>query len=864
MFKGKLRDYQEEAVERMVDRGQMLLGMVMGAGKGHPDGTPILTPNGYVPIEDIHVGDLVIGADGSPTQVTGVYPRGYQPCYLVTFNDRTSTVVDSDHLWYVESPSDRYKKRKGKVLATWKLASSDHIESSRFPGKSFNTYFRDRHGNLRWSIPTCKPPQFSPGSPLPIDPYTLGVILGDGSIAPNSVLVHCHADDAEEMFHAVVGGGQPPRANGSCWAFSVRGILPHLRELGLMGTTTSSKFVPKQYLLASAEDRLAILQGLMDTDGFTGKKGTVEFSSTSPRLAEDVCFLARSLGGYAYIRQKPTTCTYKGEIVRGTSWRVTFKLDANPFRLKRKRTAYRRPLKYKELRVITNVEPVDPTPTTCISVAASDHLYVIHDFIVTHNTPSALGAVESLVDEGEVDRCLVVVPASLKYQWKREIEKFTDSSLTVIDGDAKKRAEQWRTSQRTLYTIVNPETLLNDTKNMGTFQCIVVDEATIIKNRSSKRSRLLKKIGKTIPYRFALTGQPIENRPEEVFSIMEFVDSQVLGKFDSFDQTFIVRDHWGKPLRYRNLDMMNRIMQECMVRKTFDDIKDQMPEVQHTLIPVPFDPAGAKLYRHIAADLLTQIQSAVSHGSGSFNLWAHYNDPAGKEAQGQVMSRLTVLRMLCDNPELISLSAGMFDDPDSKEGSEYASKVVSAGWMDHLKSAPKLDACLEYIKEVLAEDPKNKVVLFSFFKKNLKLIKEAMGSTTESVLFMGGMSSTERDASKQKFSTDPNCRLFLSSDAGGYGVDLPIANYCISYDLPWSSGKLEQREARIIRLSSEFRHVNITTFVMKGSIEERQYEMLQHKKMVNEAFIDGKHLDDKSGMEITLDTLSTFLRESEV
>jgi SNF2 family DNA or RNA helicase len=479
-------------------------------------------------------------------------------------------------------------------------------------------------------------------------------------------------------------------------------------------------------------------------------------------------------------------------------------------------------------------------------------------------TPTALGAVEALRSEGEVSRCLVVVPASLKYQWKREIEKFTDSSLTVIDGPQKARTDQWRASTRSSYVIVNPETLINDTKMMGTFQCIVVDEATIIKNRTAKRTRLLKRIGKTIQYRFALTGQPIENRPEELFSIMEFVDKDVLGTFESFDRTFIVRDHWGKPLRYRNLDKMNKAMKECMIRKTREDIADQLPAIIHQVIPVPFDTKGAALYRAITKDLLNQIASAIKSGSGSFNLWAHYNDQAGKEAQGQIMSRLTVLRMLCDNPELVSVSANNYDDPDTQEGSAYAAAIKATGKLDGMTSAPKLDACLEYIKDVLDEDPANKVVLFSFFKTNLKLIQKATKEVTDSVLFMGGMSAEDRDRAKERFKNDPNTRLFLSSDAGGYGVDLPMANYLISYDLPWSSGKLEQREARIIRLSSEFPHVTIATFVMQGSIEERQYEMLQHKKSVNEAFIDAKHLDKDMGMQITLDTLTNFLKESTV
>jgi SNF2 family DNA or RNA helicase len=105
--------------------------------------------------------------------------------------------------------------------------------------------------------------------------------------------------------------------------------------------------------------------------------------------------------------------------------------------------------------------------------------------------------------------------------------------------------------------------------------------------------------------------------------------------------------------------------------------------------------------------------------------------------------------------------------------------------------------------------------------------------------------------------------LFLSSDAGGYGVDLPVANYLISYDLPWSAGKLDQREARIIRLSSEFPHVNIVSFVMKGSIEERQYEMLQEKRNINKAFIDGGH-DNQGNFQLNLGALSSFLTNSEV
>lgn len=481
-------------------------------------------------------------------------------------------------------------------------------------------------------------------------------------------------------------------------------------------------------------------------------------------------------------------------------------------------------------------------------------------------TVITINSLETLFDQQEISRAIIVVPAALKYQWLREINKFTNSRAVVIDGNAKARETLWRSALRAKYVIVNPETLVNDVHlfNSLRFEAMVIDEATMIKSPRAKRSRLLKKLGKKCQYRFALTGQPIENKPEELFSIMEFVDSSVLGRFDWFDKTFIVRDKFGKPVRYRNLNMLNKSMELAMVRKSRKDIQDQLPKVISTVIPVQFDEAGAVAYKNIASDLLSQIQQALKmHGKG-FDLWAHYHgNAAANEAQGQIMSRLTILRMLCDNPALVTYSANEYVNANGDAGSRYAKEVIDNGWINGNLKTPKMDAVVDYITNILNEDSTNKVVLFSFFKKNLKLLAEHTKDITKSVLFTGDMDSTQKDAAKQKFSTDPNTRLFLSSDAGGYGVDLPQANYLISYDLPWSAGKLDQREARIIRLSSQHPHVTIASFVMKGSIEERQYEMLQQKRGINEAFID-KGYDTQGRFELTLSSLTEFIQHSEV
>jgi SNF2 family DNA or RNA helicase len=481
-------------------------------------------------------------------------------------------------------------------------------------------------------------------------------------------------------------------------------------------------------------------------------------------------------------------------------------------------------------------------------------------------TVITLNTLEHLIDIGEISRAAIVVPAALKYQWLREISKFTNSKAVVIDGNSKTRETLWRSALRAKYVVVNPETLINDVHlfNSLRFEAMVIDEATMIKSPRAKRSRLLKKLGKKCQYRFALTGQPIENKPEELFSIMEFVDANVLGKFDMFDKTFIVRDKFGRPLRYRNLNLLNKSMEKAMVRKNRKDIEDQLPKIISTVVPVQFDDKNVQAYRNISNDLLLQIQKAVNIHGKSFDLWTHYHgNAAAHEAQGQIMARLTILRMLCGNPMLVELSATQYANNNGDAGSRYAKEVMDMQWLTKPFNTPKMDVVIEYITDILNEDPNNKIVLFSFFKNNLKLLAERIKQQTSCVLFTGDMNASEKDVAKQMFTTDPNTRLFLSSDAGGYGVDLPQANYLISYDLPWSAGKLDQREARIIRLSSQHPHVTITSFVMKGSVEERQYEMLQQKRGINEAFID-KGYDTQGRFELTLSSLTDFLQHSEV
>lgn len=493
-------------------------------------------------------------------------------------------------------------------------------------------------------------------------------------------------------------------------------------------------------------------------------------------------------------------------------------------------------------------------------------------------TPITIATLEELFELGEIGSGLIITPASLKYQWKRQIEKFTTgASLIVIDGPPKKRDEQYRAAQEGEYDyiILNYEQVLNDWDRVKKLprDFVVCDEVTAIKSFKAKRSRRVKRL--QARFLFGLSGQPIENKPEEAYSIMQWVDPDVLGRFDIFDKTFIVRDGFGGVSRYKNLPTFRKRMATTMVRKRRDepDVRDQLPKVVEEIHLIDFDPAGAALYRKIARALQADLAAAMTMHSG-FDLFSHYSSRAsdGSAAEmamrGKIMSKLTCLRMLCDHPELLRLSAEMYDasqlgEPGMKGGSIYANEIVNEG---HLKSfvSPKMKECLTLIEEILESDPAAKVVVFSFFKATLRMLAEKSAEMTESVIFNGDMSAVQKDVAKQKFANDPKVRLFLSSDAGGTGLDLPEARFLISYDLPWSSGKLEQRNARIVRLSSEWESVTLINLLMRGSIEERQYAMLEQKKAIASAFIDGKGYDTKGRLDLNLQTLTDFLLSSEV
>jgi len=479
-------------------------------------------------------------------------------------------------------------------------------------------------------------------------------------------------------------------------------------------------------------------------------------------------------------------------------------------------------------------------------------------------TCMTIAALEKLNDTGQIQNgpILVIALSSLKYQWQKEIAKFTTGVVSVVvDGNKQQRTKQYEEGQKADYVITNYESIVNDWDIVKKYRwgAMVCDEATAIKGFRSKRSKKVKELSRLVPVRFALTGTPIENgRPEELYSIMQFVNSNLLGRFDLFDQTFIVRNHFGGVQRYRNLPIFHEKMKTCSVRKvqTDPDVAPYLPSVIYREpILVRFDSAGSKLYNFIAEELRNELMEAKQLLGASFSIAAHYGEgyKPGSPAdlmRGSIMSKITALRMVCDNPYILANSE-----------SEYAKYLINNG---HVKlrgmGVPKLDAVVSYANEHLDTDPDAKIVIFASYLDAVATIYDKLGGT----IYTGEMNAKEKEKSKEKFLTEPECRVFISSDAGGYGVDLPNANLLINYDLPWNAGLAVQRNGRIKRASSRWPTITIQDVLMKNSIEERQHEMLQQKSAVADAVMDGQGINSRGGVDLTVGSLLNFISQTKV
>jgi superfamily II DNA or RNA helicase len=462
------RDYQRIGLDAIIgelrERVSTIVDMATGTGKSLADSEPVLTPAGWVPIGAVRVGDYVVGRDGMPTRVRGVYPQGSLDVYRLMFDDGTYSRCSADHLWAVQTRDDKNHGRPLKVLTTAQISESI---------------------SRGWYVPVSLPWEGQEKS-LPLDPYLLGVLLGDGGVTQNVMVSTADVEILNRVKEAVRFvspnlsvkhvANYDYRISTQWGKHYSNPIRDTLAALGLR-VKSRAKFVPRMYLESSRSQRLEMLRGLMDTDGCCGKSGPAEFAVTSRQLAEDVAELVRSLGGVTRVREKSGV------------YRVTVNTTDNPFHLERKALRYRFPSR-SHTKKIVSVTHDGCESCTCIKVAAPDSLFVTRSFIVTHNT--YFFAWLCMLLGGRV--LVVVHKDELKRQAIEKILRICpDMAITIEQGES--RGD--RRGERNLFedtgspvVIASKDTLSRPSRlrryKADDFDYVIVDEAhrAVKKNES--------------------------------------------------------------------------------------------------------------------------------------------------------------------------------------------------------------------------------------------------------------------------------------------------------------------------------------------------------------------------------------------
>jgi len=368
-------------------------------GAAQPYNAGMLTPAGWARMEDISAGDLVTGPDGKPRRVLGVYPQGEKGIYRLTFASGATVECCEDHLWTVATTHDR-KHGTSRTMRLRELLDA----GIRYPS-----------GAAKWAIPLADPVEYASPAPLPLHPYLTGMLLGDGSFRGNGkgsggVTLAAHTPDADEteaLIRPLLPEGvtisrrdRAGKAGNRHTELYFRGhggpsvnpLTRIVRDLGLFDVHGRDKAVPDIYMRGLIADRIAVLQGLIDSDGHVnravGASTGATFTSTSETLARQVQELVRGLGGVASCNEAAARPNEPG---RRPQWRVYLNRLPEwiiPARLSRKRASYRPSGRSGRYQYLMQVEPAGRRPAQCIKVDAEDGLYVTDDFIVTHNTPN--------------------------------------------------------------------------------------------------------------------------------------------------------------------------------------------------------------------------------------------------------------------------------------------------------------------------------------------------------------------------------------------------------------------------------------------------------------------------------------------
>jgi len=411
-------------------------------------------------------------------------------------------------------------------------------------------------------------------------------------------------------------------------------------------------------------------------------------------------------------------------------------------------------------------------------------------------TIQAIGVCQMFRKERGIEKVLIICPTSLKYQWQSEIKRFTNENAFVIEGAPHIRKKQYE--QEDFYKIVSYNTVTNDIKEImeQDFDMIILDEAQRIKNWKTKIAQSVKKIH--TPYCLVLTGTPLENKIEELYSIMQFVDPYILGPYYHFLDYYQVKDGTGKVKGYEHLDEIGELLKNTLKRRRKSEVLLQLPDRMDKNLFVPMTDKQM--------DLHTEFQDVVAR---LVYKWRKMGFLTEKDRQ-RLLINLNMMRMSCD-------STYLFDQTTRHD----------------TKIAELMDILDEYF-----DGNQEKAVIFSQWERMTRIIGQELDAAGIEYQYLhGGVPSKDRKALFDTFNQSGDCRVFLSTDAGSTGLNLQAASLIINMDIPWNPAVLEQRIARIHRMGQKH-SVSVINFVSRDTIEHRMLGVLKFKTSLAQGILD--------------------------
>ena len=414
-------------------------------------------------------------------------------------------------------------------------------------------------------------------------------------------------------------------------------------------------------------------------------------------------------------------------------------------------------------------------------------------------TVQAVAAAAVMREVMGVKRVLVISPASLKAEWEDQIEAFTDLPREVLFGTHLYRLRRYRNT-KAFFLLANYEQVMRDFKKINEIyqpELVILDEAQRIKNWRTKTARALKQLDSR--FAFILTGTPIENKIDELYSLADFIDPTLFGSLFRFNRKYY-RMEEGKVQGMQNLDELHDTASRIMLRRRKDQISDQLPERVDNTYFVKMTPEQRESY--------SEYENIVAR------LW-HLSKrrPLRPEEMERLQLSLACMRMCCDTCYILDQT---------------------------IKDAPKIDELEKVLGDIWDDDPTRKIIIFSEWVRMLDLVIERLDEMDVGyAVHTGSIPQKQRRDEIRRFKKDPECRIFLSSESGGVGLNLQSASVVLNLDLPWNPAKLEQRIARAWRKHQKNK-VNVINLVSEQTIEHKMLGTLKFKQGLADYVLDAR------------------------